>query len=182
MQGGDDGIVGVASPVAAGHTRRMKLSLSVPVEIRPFRDRDLDGLEWDSEQAIQPDYLRKTLAERGDDVVFLLALANDRPVGRLGIDFGRKSAEGIAHLWAFSVLPALQRLGIGTALMREAESLVASTPRGATVVEVGADEWNHDARNLYRRLGYHDAGAEQGSNGERILLLRRSIAEIRALA
>jgi ribosomal protein S18 acetylase RimI-like enzyme len=160
----------------------MHLSLSLPVEIRLLRDDDLDGLEWDSEQAIQPDYLRKTSAERGDDVVFLLALANGQPVGRLGIDFGRKSAEGIVHLWSFGVLPALQRLGIGTAMMREAESLVASRPRGATFVEVGVDEWNHDARKLYRRLGYRDAGAEQGSNGERILLLRRSIVEIQAFA
>ena len=31
----------------------MGLDLSVPLEIRPLRDGDLDGLEWDSEQAIQ---------------------------------------------------------------------------------------------------------------------------------
>jgi ribosomal protein S18 acetylase RimI-like enzyme len=158
----------------------MRLDLSLAIEIRPLRDGDLDGLEWDSEQAIQADYVRKRVAEQGDDVVFLLALANGRPVGKLGLDFGRKAAEGIVHLWAFGVLPSLQRLGIGTAMMRAAESLIGASPRGATVVEVGVDEWNHDAAELYRRLGYRDDGVERGGNGEVILLLRRSIAEIQA--
>jgi len=160
----------------------VRLDLSLPIEIRPLRDGDLDGLEWDSEQAIQADYVRKTVAEQGDDVVFLLALANGQPVGRLGLDFAREAEEGIVHLWAFSVLPSLQRVGIGTAMIRAAESLIAAAPRGAAVVEVGVEEWNHDAAKLYRRLGYHDEGAEPGGNGEVILLLRRSIAEIQASA
>jgi ribosomal protein S18 acetylase RimI-like enzyme len=158
----------------------VRLDLSLPIEIRPLHDGDLEGLDWDSEQAIHADYLRKTVAERGDDVVFLLALANGRPVGRLGLDFGRKAAEGIVHLWAFGVLPSLQRLGIGTAMMRVAESLIAAAPRGATVVEVGVEEWNNDAVKLYRRLGYSDEGVERAGNDEGELLLRRSIAEIQA--
>jgi ribosomal protein S18 acetylase RimI-like enzyme len=158
----------------------MRLDLSLSIEIRPLHDGDLDGLQWDSQQAIQAEYLRETVAERGDDVVILLALANGQPVGRLGVDYGRKAAEGIVHLWALSVLPSLQRLGIGTALMRAAESLIATAPRSATVIEVGVDEWNLDAAKLYRRLGYRDGGVERGANGEAIVLLRRSIAAIRA--
>jgi ribosomal protein S18 acetylase RimI-like enzyme len=157
----------------------MRFEIALSIEIRPLRDSDLDGLQWDSQQAIQADYVRKTLAERGDDVVFLLALANAQAVGLLGLDFGRKAEEGIVHLWAFGVLPSLQRLGIGTAMIREAESLIAAAPRGANAVEVGVDEWNQDAAKLYRRLGYRDHGVEPGSNDEVILLLRRSIAEIR---
>lgn len=160
----------------------MRLNLSLPIEIRPLRDGDLDGIGWDSEQAIQADYVRTTVAERGDDVVFLLAVANGQPVGRLGLDFGRKPTEGIVHLWAFSVLPSLQRLGIGTVMMRVAESLIAAEPRGATVVEVGVDEWNHDAAKLYRRLGYRDVGVERGANGEVIRLLRRPIEEFETSA
>jgi ribosomal protein S18 acetylase RimI-like enzyme len=156
----------------------VQFQLSLPIEIRPLRKGDLDGLEWDAEHAIQAEYLRKTLAHRADDVVFLLAFAAGRPIGHLGIDYGRKAAEGIVHLWAFGVLPALQRHGIGTALMREAERLIASAPRGATLIEVGVDEWNTEAAALYRRLGYRQAGAERGGNGETILLLRRSIREI----
>jgi ribosomal protein S18 acetylase RimI-like enzyme len=154
----------------------------VPIEIRPLREGDLDGLDWDSEQAIQAEYVRTTVGERGDDVVFILALANGRPVGRLGLDFGRKAEQAIVHLWAFSVLPTLQRLGIGSAMVRAAESLIAAAPRTATVVEVGVDEWNHEAAKLYRRLGYRDDGVERGNNGEEIRLLRRSLAEIQASA
>lgn len=110
----------------------------------------------------------RSSGRKGDDVVFLLALANGQPVGRLGLDFGRKADERIVHLLAFSVLPSLQRLGIGTAMMQAAESLIAAAPRGAALVEVGVEEWNRGAAKLYRRLGY--------------LLLRRSIAEIRASA
>jgi ribosomal protein S18 acetylase RimI-like enzyme len=157
----------------------VRFQISLPIEIRPLRSDDLDGLEWDSREAIQADYVRKTVAERGDDVVFLLALANAQPVGLLGVDFGRKAEEGIVHLWAFGVLPSLQRLGIGTAMMLAAESLIAAEPRGANLVEVGVDEGNQDAAKLYRRLGYRDQGVERGRNDEVILLLRRSLAEIR---
>jgi ribosomal protein S18 acetylase RimI-like enzyme len=167
----------MTSPVAATNLR-VPLDLSLSVEIRPLGDGDLDGLEWDSEQAIQADYVRRTLASRGDQVVFLLAFANGQPVGRLGIDFGRKAADGIVHLWAFSVLPTLQRLGIGTAMIRQAEGLIAAGPRDATVIEVGVDDWNHDAAKLYRRLGYQDAGSERGRTGEVIFLLRRPIARV----
>jgi ribosomal protein S18 acetylase RimI-like enzyme len=156
----------------------MGLQLSLLVEIRPLRAGDLDRLEWDSEHAVDADYIRRVVAERGDEVVFLLALANGRPVGRLGIDYGRKAEEGVVHLWAFGVLPALQRLGIGTALVREAESLIASARRTAAFVEVGVDAWNDEAAKLYRRLGYRETGTERGSNGEVIRLLRRPISAV----
>jgi ribosomal protein S18 acetylase RimI-like enzyme len=153
----------------------MELQLSLEVEIRPLRGGDLDDLDRDSEQAIHADYIRKVLAGGGDEHVFLLALVNGRPVGRLGIDYRRKAEQGIVHLWAFGVLPALQRLGIGTALVREPGRLIASEPRTATTLEIGVDEGNDEAAELYRRLGYRDAGVERGSNGEIICLLRRPL-------
>jgi ribosomal protein S18 acetylase RimI-like enzyme len=151
------------------------VDLQLFVEIRPLREGDLDDLEWDSEQVINADYIRRVVAARGDEVVFLLALVNGRPVGRLGIDYGRKASERVAHLWAFAVLPALQGLGIGTALIREAESLIASSPQGFQFAEIGADDWNHGAASLYQRLGYRDAGSERGSDGETIRMFRRPI-------
>jgi len=145
------------------------LELRLAVEIRPLRAGDLDKLEWDSDRAIQADYVRRTVAERADDIVFVLALADGRPFGRLGIDFVRK--DGVAYLWAFSVLPVLQRRGIGTALLRAAEAIVAGSK--VDTVEIGADDWNADVMRLYRRLGYAEAGEERGNEGERIVLFRR---------
>jgi ribosomal protein S18 acetylase RimI-like enzyme len=152
----------------------MRLDLPLVVEIRPLRHGDLDDLEWDSYRAVSADYVRATVAERPEQVVFLLALVDGQPVGRLGVDFGRKASEGIVHLWAFSVLPVLQRRGIGTALMRKAEALIASSP-GASIVEVGVDDWNTEAAKLYRRLGYVESGSELGDKGETLVLLRKPI-------
>ena len=53
-----------------------------------------------------------------------------------------------------------------------------TTNDGATVVEVGVEEWNHGAARLYRRLGYGDEGSERGSSGEVIRLLRRPVSAL----
>jgi len=150
----------------------------LPLEIRPLRAGDLEDLEWDSAQVLGVESLRRSLAEQGDLIVHLVALVNDRPVARLSLDFGRKAGHGVVHLWGFAVLPALQRLGIGTAMIRAAESLIAAAPRGAMTVEIGVDDWNHDAARLYRRLGYRDAGLEESESGRLILLLQRPVAEL----
>lgn len=159
----------------------MRVDVLLSVQTRPLQEGDLDELAWDSERAIHADYIRKTLDERRGDVVFVLAVANGRPIGRIGIDFGLKAAEKIAYLWALGVLPSLRRLGIGTALLREAESVIASSPRGATEIEIGVNQMNHEAAELYRRLGYRDAGIAHGTNGKVFLLLRRAIATRSAL-
>jgi hypothetical protein len=65
-------------------------------------------------------------------------------------------------------------------MMRAAESLIAAAPRGATLVEVGVEAWNHDAATLYRQLGYRASSVKRGGNGAVIVLPRRSIAELQA--
>lgn len=62
--------------------------------------------------------------------------------------------------------------------MREAERLIAEDPRGASIVEVGVDEWNQDARRLYERLGYEPLGTERGWSGVAIVLFRRPVAAL----
>jgi hypothetical protein len=48
----------------------VQFELSLPIEIRQLRDGDLDGLPWDSEEAIRAEHLREMLARRGDQLVF----------------------------------------------------------------------------------------------------------------
>jgi GNAT superfamily N-acetyltransferase len=122
-------------------------------------------------------HVRQVVDDRPGEVVFLLAFANGKPVGRLGIDFGRKANDGVVQLWAFSVLPALQRLGIGTALMHEAERLIAADPRSSSIVEIGIDEWNHDAGRLFERLGYESVGAERGWSGAATVRFQKRAAD-----
>ncbi|MBA3366149.1 MAG: GNAT family N-acetyltransferase [Actinobacteria bacterium] len=105
---------------------------------------------------------------------FLVAVANDYAVGRIGIDRERKAGEGVAVLWSLAVMPNLQRLGIGTALIRAAEDDAGN--QGALAAEIGVEAWNNDARRLYERLGYTAFGREEDTEtGEPIELLRRSL-------
>jgi ribosomal protein S18 acetylase RimI-like enzyme len=150
------------------------LTIALEVSIRPVRESDLVDLPWDSEAVLRPGYVRERLRQHGEEVTFLAAFANGAPVGRLGIDFGQKAAEAVVVLWSFAVLPSLQRLGIGTALIGAAETIAAA--RGARTSEIGVETWNRDARRLYERLGYRLAGEEPGDRGEKIVLLRRSLS------
>jgi ribosomal protein S18 acetylase RimI-like enzyme len=143
------------------------------IQIRPLDQADLTDLAWDSEGAVSPATVRKHLLARPGEVVFLAAFANASPIGRLGLDFGRKGKEGVVHLWSFGILPSFQRLGIGTALIRAAEELASE--RGVATAEIGVEEWNQDARRLYERLAYRLSGEEKDDRGETILLLRRSL-------
>ena len=68
------------------------------------------------------------------------------------LDFEERAREGVAVLLAASVTPPLQGGGIGTELMRAAETFVCS--RGYLAIVLGVEDSNLDARRLYDRLGY----------------------------
>lgn len=162
------------------HGPDVALELTIPlgVTIRPLAASDLVGLGWDSDGVLNPRYVRRALEDRRSEVVFLLALVRRSPVARLGIDFGRKRGAGIVVLWSFAVLPALQRHGIGTALVRAAEELAAARAGPHVTLEIGVDSWNRDAGRLYERLGYAPAGEEPGEDGATIQLLRRTLSGV----
>jgi ribosomal protein S18 acetylase RimI-like enzyme len=65
-----------------------------------------------------------------------------------------------AYMYSVRVMDAFQRLGIGTALLQEAESILIE--RGYESVTIAAAKENEAARRLYERLGFHvmteDAG------------------------
>lgn len=154
----------------------LELTIPVDVSIRPLAASDLVGLDWDSDGVLNPHYLRRMLEDRRSEVVFLVALVRGSPVARLGVDFGRKRGARIVVLWSFAVLPALQRHGIGTALVRAAEELAAARAGPGVTLEIGVDSWNRDASRLYERLGYAPAGEEPGEDGATIQLLRRTLS------
>jgi ribosomal protein S18 acetylase RimI-like enzyme len=131
------------------------VTLDLPVHIRLAERDDLDALEWFGHQLSLRPHIEEVLA-RGDrdETELLVAVVNDFPVARLGIDYTRRP--GRALLWSFAVIPNLQGLGIGTALVRDAESRLRK--RGFTVVEIDAGKDNPRARALYERLGYRVAG------------------------
>jgi ribosomal protein S18 acetylase RimI-like enzyme len=136
-----------------------ELAIHLPVTIRTAAAADLPALEWYGHQRHLRPHIEKVLERRErDEAELLVAVANGFPVGRLGIDFTRRP--GKALLWSFAVIPNLQRLGIGAALIRAAEAVAAE--RGLTTVEIDVGKDNPEAQALYERLGYEVVGEEQG--------------------
>lgn len=136
-----------------------ELAIRLGVTIRAAVAADLDDLEWYGHQRHLLPHVAAVLErrERGE-AELLVAVANGFPVGRIGVDFTRRP--GKALLWSFAVIPNLRGLGVGTALIRAAETVAADS--GLTTVEIDVGKDNPRAQALYERLGYEVVGEEQG--------------------
>jgi ribosomal protein S18 acetylase RimI-like enzyme len=135
------------------------MKLELDLEIRPATVADLDQLEWFGHQRHLRPHIGEILDRRTrGEAELLVALINDFAVGRVGVDLTR--VPGAALLWSFAVIPNLQRLGIGTALIHAAEEIART--RGFAIAEIEVDKGNDGARSLYERLGYTVADERQG--------------------
>jgi ribosomal protein S18 acetylase RimI-like enzyme len=128
------------------------------VAIRRCEERDLDDFDrFGSPMHVQ--YCRNEFA-RGDELEILVAVDDeDRPIGKLHLDYAAYASERVALLLAAGVAPSLQRRGIGTQLMHAAED--AARERGLHTIELGVEDHNPDARRLYNRLGYRVTGTSE---------------------
>jgi ribosomal protein S18 acetylase RimI-like enzyme len=98
-------------------------------------------------------YCRAEFSRGTAALAILVAVdSDDRPIGKVHLDFEAKAREGAAVLIAASVKPSFQGRGIGTELMREAEAFTCG--RGFTAIVLGVEDANPRARHLYERLGY----------------------------
>lgn len=137
-----------------------KVPIQLPVAIRRAEEADLPQLDWYGHQRHLRPHIAKILERRERaETELLVAVANEFAVGRIGIDFARRP--GRAVLWSFAVIPNLQGLGVGTALIRAAETICLD--RGVATVEIDVGKDNFRARALYERLGYAVVGEEQAS-------------------
>jgi ribosomal protein S18 acetylase RimI-like enzyme len=128
-----------------------------PVAVRRCEERDLARFgALGSPRHVQ--YCREQFA-RGQALLILVATdERDRPVGKLHLDFEVKADERVAVLIGAAVEPPLQSRGIGTELMRAAEDAVRE--RGFDTIELGVEDNNPRARQLYERLGYEFVATE----------------------
>jgi GNAT superfamily N-acetyltransferase len=94
-------------------------------------------------------------AEWRDDSTYLVAWDGDEPVGHAHIAW-LDTELGVPELQDFFVAESRRGRGVGTALARAAEELVASRGHGRASLSVSAS--NTAARRLYERLGYARAG------------------------
>ncbi len=129
-----------------------------PIVVRPLREEDLAGLEWDDEQR----RFRRVFRNAFDDMqagnrLLLVAAAGNLIIGRLFIQWASSDtryADGYsrAYLYALRVHADWQRHGIGTQLITAAESHLRA--RGFTAATIAVGKENAPALHLYQNLGY----------------------------
>jgi len=123
------------------------------VTVRRGEERDLDSFEaLSSTQHAR--WCREQFSR--SDVVMLVAVDDqDVPVGKLHMEF---ATPGIVRVVAASVAATLRSQGIGTRLMDAAARLACES--GAQEIELGVEDGNPRARQLYERLGYEVVGTD----------------------
>lgn len=137
---------------------RRAISLQIDVKFRFAEEEDLPKLEWYGQYT----HFRRVFQRAYEDQLagrrlMLLADVNGWPIGQVFIQL-ESLDDSLAHLgkrgylYSLRVMDHLQRGGIGTALVREAESILIS--EGYSSVSIAAAKDNPGARRLYERLGY----------------------------
>ncbi len=111
-----------------------------------------ERLAWADRPAAMLDELR-----RSGDGVYLIALADDVPVGYVGATAGHyRSTRGVLSIPHIGVSPAHRRRGIGARLLGALEAWARG--RGAHRIDLSVDDDNAPGRALYRACGFVEEG------------------------
>jgi len=136
-----------------------------PLIIRQASADDLPSLEWEGEYRRYRLVYQRAYADslRGRRIL-LVAEVEGRVVGQIFLQVDSAFAGGdgrAAYLYALRVRPENRNRGIGTELVREAESVLRQ--RGFSRVLISVAQDNDAARRLYERLGYEVFGDDPGN-------------------
>ena len=128
------------------------------VRIRHATDADLLALEWDGEYTHYRRMYRHAMqdSKRGNRVL-LVAEVDDEIIGQIFVYFRPSWSrhfpkEQAGYLHSFRVKPQFRKQGVGTSLVRHAESILIEREYHRSVISVAKD--NLDAVRLYQSLGY----------------------------
>lgn len=91
------------------------------------------------------------------DEIWLTCDASDRPVA-IAYCAPERMTEGTWNLYLIAVHPESQRNGLGTALVRHVEALVAARGAHLVLVETSGLAEFETTRAFYRRCGYAEEG------------------------
>jgi ribosomal protein S18 acetylase RimI-like enzyme len=146
---------------------RLQISLNFVVTIRKMRYEDLRKLEWYGQFThFRHLFMRSYQGQQDGSRFLLVADSKGFPIGRLFIQFGNKKntkySDGVnrAYLYSFQVMDLFQGQGLGTRLIRVAESLLLQ--RGFSISTIGVVKTNEGALRLYQREGYTIYGEDEG--------------------
>ncbi len=136
------------------------------VIIRPIRESEVPALEWDGAYTRYRKVFQQTYEDtvRGQRVM-LVAVQASQLVGQVFIQLSsteRRYADGYSrgYLYSLRVKSDWQAQGIGTRLVKAAETTLRA--RGFTTAVIAAGKDNPRARLLYERLGYHAFAEDPG--------------------
>jgi ribosomal protein S18 acetylase RimI-like enzyme len=136
-----------------------------PLAIRQARADDLRSLEWEGEyQRFRMVYQRAYADSLRGRRVLLVGEMSGQIVGQIFMQVDSALAGGdgrAAYLYALRVRPEYRNRGIGTELVREAESVLRQ--RGFSRALISVAKENDAARRLYERLGYEVFGEDPGN-------------------
>ncbi|HEX2869375.1 MAG TPA: GNAT family N-acetyltransferase [Ignavibacteriales bacterium] len=127
--------------------------VTLNVKFRTCRLSDLENLEWFGMFYNHRNIIRESFRRhREGNNYMIVAEMNSFPIAQVWIDLEKKRLANTGIIWALRVLPPLQRLGIGTDLIRISENFLQR--KGYSICEICVDKVNTSARRLYERLGY----------------------------
>lgn len=136
------------------------------VIIRPIRESEVPALEWDGAYTRYRKVFQQTYEDtvRGQRVM-LVAVQASQIVGQVFIQLSsteRRYADGYSrgYLYSLRVKSDWQAQGIGTRLVKAAETTLRA--RGFTTAVIAAGKDNPRARQLYERLGYRAFAEDPG--------------------
>lgn len=136
------------------------------VTIRALQEADLPALEWDGVYTKYRRVFRQAYEDMRSGLRLLfVALTDDLMVGQVFIQFNSSDgryADGWqrAYLYSLRVRPDWQRQGIGSALIKAAETALRT--RRFTVAVIAVRKDNPEALRLYQRLGYQIFAEDPG--------------------
>lgn len=148
------------------HQESLQISLNLQVTIRKLRYEDLRKLEWYGQFLhFRRLFLRSYEGQQDGSRFLLVADVKGFPIGRLFIQFGNKNSRlsdgtSRAYLYSFHVMEVFQGQGIGSRLIRVAESLLLQ--RDFRYANIAVVKTNEGALRLYQREGYKIYNEDEG--------------------
>lgn len=131
------------------------------IQFRFATKADLPLLEWYGQYTHFRTVYQRTFQEQSlGGRWMLVADLNGFPVGQLFVVPELSYYPDTGYFYSFRIMDHLQGLGIGTRLLRYAESLLWA--EGICGVIISAVKTNPRARELYERLGYHIIREDEG--------------------
>lgn len=136
---------------------RPALTIALPIHFRIATHQDLPKLEWYGQYTHYRNLFRRAYREQQlGKRLMLLADSNGFPIGHIFIVFtaldNTPPEDRRAYLYSLRVMEMFRGCGIGTELLREAETLIAD--RNYASATIAAAKTNPRARKLYERIGY----------------------------